>query len=243
MRAIHVVLVVMCSLVPAPGGQLQAQAETTDSPLRRFSFSGTFGFLAITHAGGLADQIRDLGYDDTMPYGCFIFCSGPTEYPRTHRGPSLSLSARYELDKRWAVSAGVGWSELREAVGWTESGPIAGLGEYLTSRRWTDRTVWAVGHVKPAWALSVGAGVAKHDLRSGFDDDPGRVSTSRIGVVLEATIRLPRESRLFWETKVRGHYVPEGFQERHDEPWREPIVLNGNWSHVSLETGVGIRLW
>jgi hypothetical protein len=63
-----------------------------------------------------------------------------------------------------------------------------------------------------------------------------------LGILGETAIRLGRESRLFWELAVRGHWVPGSVRFVEPTGGHGPIALDVGLSHATITTGIGLRL-
>jgi hypothetical protein len=223
-------------------------AQQPDVPRRRWSISGTIGGVLGGPAASAAGRLEATGWGDTSPASCFLWCSEATDYPRTLSGASGELAIRYELTGRWAVSAGTtGRLVLGDARGYRHV-PADGFsifpGDHLDAH-YEGSSQWLAGHIKPAGPLHAGLGIALHRVNNGTSThDPVHEPSShlRLGFMVEAGIRLGRESRLFWELVARGHWVPGSVRFVEPTGRHGPIALDVGLSYATITTGIGIRL-
>jgi hypothetical protein len=101
-------------------------AQEADTPRRRLSISGTIGGVLGGPASSAAGSLESTGWGDTSPGHCVLFflCVDASAYPKTEPGTTWELTIRYEVTRRWAVSAGttVGLS-LGNACGYRDGPP------------------------------------------------------------------------------------------------------------------------
>ncbi|HET9948219.1 MAG TPA: hypothetical protein VFQ22_04820 [Longimicrobiales bacterium] len=58
----------------------------------------------------------------------------------------------------------------------------------------------------------------------------------------EAGIRLPRDTRVFWELTVRGHWIPGSVPfDAWSSAYGPSVPLDVNLSYASLTTSLGVR--
>ena len=128
-----------------------------------------------------------------------------------------------------------GWATLDYG---SATGYRAGLDQYVTTA-WSGSVVSIAAHVEPIERFSLGGGVSVNRFQG--DDGPGtqHASVTRLGLLAEATLRLPRASRFFWEVALGGHWLP-GSPEVVIAPGA--LRLRPSWSYLTLETGIGVRL-
>jgi len=220
-------------------------AQEADVPRRRLSISGTIGGVLGGPASSAAGTLTSIGWGDTRPAYCFLWCTDAANYPQTTAGASAELTIRYELTHRWAVSAGTTRLGLGDATGYRD-GPADLFGTpgdhvYLS---YSGSSHWIAGHVKPAGPLSAGVGIALHRAHNQPDPVAGMSQSThrRLGVLGETAIRLGRESRVFWELVARGHWVPGSVRFIEPTARHGPITLDAGLSYATITTGIGIRM-
>jgi hypothetical protein len=62
-----------------------------------------------------------------------------------------------------------------------------------------------------------------------------------VGLTGEATVEIPRASRVFWVVSVRGHWIP-GSEDVPPVTFATLPRLRTSFSYLTLQTGVGLRL-
>ena len=229
----------ICTVILAALLAMPVAAQDTGGAVRRLSISLTAGGVFGGPASAIAGQLRAFGYGDAKPYSCFfsgILCSGPTDYPQFYGGAGGGLSLRYEVGDRWAVSGGWAKLDYGSATGYR----AGGLGNFVTTA-WSGSVVSVAAHVEPVERLSLGGGVSVNRFQG--DDGPGtqQASVTRLGLLAEATLRLPRASRFFWEVGLGGHWLPGSPEVVIGAP-SGSLRLRPAWSYLTLRTGIGIRL-
>jgi len=126
MRSVAVLLVACLLLAPLAA---QSSDERVGNAPRRLSLVLELGPSVGGPGAGLAAKLRQAGFDDTSPEGCFIFCSGPTAHP-TQEGPGAAraLTARVALSGTVAIGVGYGNTSLGGSIGYRAS---ASVGDYV----------------------------------------------------------------------------------------------------------------
>lgn len=186
------------------------------------------------------DQMRELGFDETKPCGCFfIFCGGPTDHPQRYGGLVITLVVRYRVTDRWAISAGLADVDLGSATGWKADSTAFFGGTSLDSGLWSDSPVWVLAHLAPWHRIHFGLGPSLHRLRRDEDVGLPQFTSSRLGLTAEATLEVPRASRVFWMTSLRGHWIPGSSVA---SPSVGTVPLRTKFSYLTVQTGIGIRL-
>jgi hypothetical protein len=225
-------LLLLAGLTAAP---LSAQAGERDSESSyRMSITWGGGWTFSSTASQLATQLREAGYNHTYTPLCLSpACPDPQRYPiRRRASPPGSLTMRFRLTRLVSVAGGYTWKRLGAAIGrrekessdfWTRD-----VDHILTSSRVT--TLWVGGALHPLPSLRLGAG-------PGFYWTGRDHWVSRLGLLGEIGLDLPRGSRFFVDVAVRGHLV--GSEEVTDQP--TGITLQNDLNHVTLEIGLGLR--
>jgi hypothetical protein len=229
-----VVILLLACLMPA---QLAGQSsdDRTRRPSRRLSFVLELGGSVGGPAAGLAEQLRQAGFDDTTPGGCFfIGCSGPTPHPTQERPDgAVVLSARFAINRGLAVGVGYGNTSLGGSMGYRRDVESA-WGDYVLSH-WDATILWAAAFWKPAPAFRLGGGPGWYRL----ENVPEGSKVSQVGLMLEAGAEAPANRRFFLDLAIRAHLVPAKDVEHG---WTNPTTLRPDWTHVTLLAGVGVRL-
>ena len=141
------VILLLACLVPA---QLAAQSpnDRVHRPARRLSFVLELGGSLGGPGGGLVEQLRLAGFDDTDPGGCFfIGCTGPTAHPTQERpGGAVGLTVRYAISRSLIAGLGYGNTSLGGSMGYrTDTATV--FGDYVLSH-WDATVVWAAAFWK-----------------------------------------------------------------------------------------------
>lgn len=232
-------LLMLVAALHAPGVRAQEVVR-----VRKLSFTATAGVLFGGPVSGVTGQLDGLGLGYRDPGGCTTFiywtsCSDPAEYPQFDRGGGGTLTVRYDLSRRWAVSVGVATGDMGMAVGNSFADD-----KYHVS--WRAGSRWIVGHAKLGEWLSLGAGPAWHRFTGGGSGPA--TSYSRLGLLTEIALRLPARSRFFVETTARAHLVP-GSRVVDHSPFGgllggvgPAVPLRLTWGYSTLQVGVGFRL-
>ena len=229
-----VVILLLACLVPAQLAGQSSDARAHRVP-RRLALLLELGGTVGGPAAGLVEQLRQAGFDDTRPGGCFIFCSGPTAHP-THDGPdgpAVGLTARFAISRRLVVGAGYGKTSLGGSMGY-RADTTSILGDYVLSH-WETTIAWAAAFWKPHPAFRLGGGPGWYRL----ENIPEGSKISQVGLMVEVGAEVPANRRFFLDLAVRAHLVPA---KDVDHGLSEPTTLRPNWTHAMLLAGFGVRL-
>lgn len=244
-RRSHLARLALAVVVPASLAALlpadlagQETGDLVGHDRKRLTLTFEMGNPVPDAGGGLADQMRRAGYDDTAPNSCFfIFCSGPTTHPfEADGGPSTSVRARYALGPSVAVGLGYGTTALGGADGYRAS--VAAR----VSSHWEADIAWASVFWTPHPALRVGGGPAWF----GLEETHLEQRFSRAGAVGELGLEVPTGSWFFVDLGLRGHLVPSSADVTYpvsDVTGQEiaSLTLRPGASHVTLFVGTGLR--
>ena len=216
--------------VPLPAPDTVSAAR----PRHRLSLTVELGGTFTGPSSGLAEQLRDTGFDDTSPGGClFIFCGGPHAHP-TEENPSVAaaLTARFAVTPSLLVGLGTARASLGGATGY-RGAPEFFFGDYVFSD-WESRVLWGGVLWRPLPIIRLGGGPGWYRLE---DAEYGSIPVGRAGLVLEAGAELPANRLLFLSLTIRGHLIPTTDVPYHD------IVLRPSWSYLTISAGLGFHLF
>jgi len=215
--------------VPLPAPDTVSAAR----PRHRLSLTVELGGTFTGPSSGLAEQLRDTGFDDTSPGGClFIFCGGPHAHPTEENpGVAAALTARYAVTPSLAVGLGTATASLGGATGYR--GTPESFGDYVFSD-WESRVLWGGVFWRPLPSIRLGGGPGWYRLK---DMESAPNSVGRVGLVLEAGTELPANRLLFLSLTIRGHLVPTTDVPYHD------VVLRPSWSYLTISAGLGFHLF
>ena len=213
--------------VPLPAPDTVSAAR----PRHRLSVTVELGGTFTGLSSGLAEQLRDAGYDD--PSTCFLFCSGSIAHP-TEQNPSVAtaLTARFAVTPSLLVGLGTARASLGGATGY-RGAPESFFGDYVFSD-WESRVLWGGVFWRPLPIIRLGGGPGWFRLKD-MEQVPN--SVGRAGLVLEAGAELPANRLLFLSLTIRGHLIPTTDVPYHD------IVLRPSWSYLTISAGLGFHLF
>jgi len=183
-------------------------------------------------ASGLADQFRQVGYDDPSP--CFFFCHGTTPHPSEDASSAaVGFTIRYPVGRSVAVGGGLTRAILGGAAGYRSEGM-----DYIFSR-WNTSIAWAGGFWIMDPGIRLGGGPAWYRLD---DDDSEQHTVSRMGLLGEVGLEFPANRTFFLDLAVRLNVVPATDVD-YSTADESVVRLRPSWTHVQLQAGFGIHLW
>jgi len=228
-------------------GSAQAQpAEAPDSALprlKRLSISVYGGAAIGGTAGALESDMRAAGLDKTTPPYCFLgMCNNDyIPHPETQAGASSMLALKYRLRPQWAIQLQYGSASTGRTIG-----NAGGFGALLVLDHGV-RTLAALATFEEG-PLQLGLGPALHVVR--VVDEPqqtgGATEVSKLGLVVDAGLQFPRNSRFFVDLRAQyrwvgsatvGPYTASIFDESAVLP-ESSLSFNHAWFGI----GVGFRL-
>jgi len=200
-------------------------------PPWRFALSLQLGTAVGGPASGIADRLRQVGYDDETT--CWLFCSGTISHP-SEQQPTAAAGAmvRYMLNEHLLIGTGVSMLDMGGSHGYRSD-----TFDYIFSY-WTASMMWASAY----WTESgfrLGGGPSWYRLKDDETSDRNRVT--RFGLMGEAGLEVPAEKRFFLDFAIRVHLVPSK-DVAYEVPDRSAVTIRPNWTHVQLMAGLGIHM-
>lgn len=233
-------LVLIACVLPTAAGA--AEPAAAGDPWQRVSLTWTHAFVWSGPGSSLENAMRNEGFDDTyLPcdWGCD---DEPWTYPETSSAYDLYATWAARLHVQLTPLLGVGLSVCRSPLQETDGYRADPQGEQtgdfvlVSSRATTVAAVFSLGRGDVAWA---GLGPSLNFLT--LESEGGRPwpasRATAFGAVLEAGVRYPKHSRVFFEAAVQYRYVmpvqmtPPGLGRSHDVGFR----------HASIMAGIGAR--
>jgi hypothetical protein len=215
-----------------------------DERERRWHFQAWTGFLPGNPGSGLEEKLREAGFGDTTPGGCFFFCVDATPHPYTDKKRfPWGVELGYRFRPGMMLSAVASKTTIGTTVGY--DGDTGGsirftrqLHAYSALASWT-----------PTDRFRIGAGPALYTLTfdSGFTDE--HVRQTRMGALVDATVDLVHGRTFILSAKAQYRYtgsIEAGpFTRSSHTYWqdRETTIapIDVSYNHFFVGASVGFR--
>jgi len=232
---------VWCSLLAlSTVGTARAQSadQSPEPQLKRFSISGYAGALFGGPSGDLEGEMRTAGFDKTTP--CWFFCEGAIRHPKSY-APGLAgmLALKYRLRPRLAVQLLYASTSTGETIG-AAGGTFGGL---LILSHGVSTLAAVVSLQEGPLLLGFGPALC---MLSASDTHGETGEATKLGLVFDAGLQFPRNSRFFVDLRAQyrwvgsasfGPYTASGFDDSAVLP-ESSLSFNHAWFGL----GFGIRL-
>jgi opacity protein-like surface antigen len=193
-------------LLSAAGGAFSQTPDDGSEPspepeLKRFSLSFYVGAAKGGPNGEIESAMRANGFDAST--ACWLFCSGTLAHPKSYapEADGGMIVAKYRLRHRFAIQLVYGDNGTGQVIG------AAGSWSTLI----VDHGVTTVASIVSfeEGPLQLGLGPALYRVR--VSDDPGGnravASTTRLGLLADAGVQLPWNSRFFVDLRAQYRLV------------------------------------
>ncbi len=223
------------------------------APARRWRLSFSLGTTLSGPAGAIESAMRRDGWDETEPIYPFTF--GPAEperwqkHPFSNRGFSnlgfpWTMQVSYAINQRFDGVLLISHTPIGSTVGY-RTGP-----ETLLSLNYYSTVVSPILLYKPFRILNLGMGPAL-SINKIEQDSGGEISyreqKSRFGVLLQASLLYPQETRFFMQCIAHYCYLGKATFGPFKDTYRGASLaqlnpFEANFSHVFVGFGIGILL-
>lgn len=239
--AVRRVFVLVACVLPCVAGAAEPAAPSASGTWQHVSLTWTHAIAFGGPGSSLEAAMRSEGFDDT-----YLLCAGAwqpcNEDPWTHPDTTSSRDlyatwaarARVQLTPRLGVGLSFCRSPLQETDGYRAdpAGEQTGDFVFVSSRATTVAVVFSVGRGDLAWA-GLGPSLNFLTLESEGGLSLPSASATAFGAVLEAGVRYPPRSRVFFEAAAQYRYVapvhltPPGLGRAYDIGFRHAAIMAG----------------